>query len=460
LGKSYKKEDSFRLLLATANPGLQVKIAQLLAGAENIEIIDAVAVGEVFDKMTRSLPHLILGDLDMPGIHVQNLMKESKRLDFFVPVIFLTTSDSIPKAVEAMREGAYDYIKIPYDPEDLLFRIRKALEGQRIRNEIQNLQMELRYRRNSDYIIGATPKIQKVLGQILTIADNNISVLIHGESGTGKELVARAIHYNSQRAGNPFITVNCSALPEPLIENELFGHLKGAYTGAYSTERGLFEEADTGSIFLDEIAELSLPIQAKFLRILEGGELRKVGDTDTVHVDVRVIAATKKDLIQAIEERKFREDLYYRLNAMTIELPPLRERKADIPLLVYHFISLVNQEMDKKIEGITDRAVQQLMDYSWPGNIRELENKIKQAMIVASGPLIDTIDLDLKPESRVKPLSPFGEAKRDFEKQYIQQVLELARGNVAEAARLAKKDRKDFYEVMKKYGIKAKEFRA
>lgn len=410
--------------------------------------------------MPRCLPHLILNDLDMPGVQARELLNESKRLDFFIPVIFLTASDSIQNAVEVMREGAYDYVKTPFDPEDLLFRIRKALEGQRIRNEIQNLQMELRYRRNSDYIIGTSPKILKILGQILTIADNDISVLIQGESGTGKELVARAIHYNSQRAGNPFITVNCSALPEALIENELFGHVKGAYTGAYSTEKGLFEEADTGTIFLDEIAEISLLLQAKFLRILEEGEFRKVGGTETIHLNVRVIAATKQNLAQAVEERRFREDLFYRLNAMTIELPPLRDRKADLPLLAPHFITLFNQELDKRTEGITDRAIQQLMDYHWPGNIRELENKIKQAMIVSRGPLIDSRDLDLKPESQAKTLPSFSEAKRAFEKQYILEILENARGNVTEAARLAKKDRKDFYEVMKKYGIKAKEFRA
>jgi len=458
LGLTYKKEGSLRLLLATANPELQRKLAQLLE-AEEIEIFQATEAGEVFDTMPRCLPHLVLADLDMPGLQERELLQESKRLDFFVPVIFLTASASIQKAVDAMREGAYDYVKSPFELEDLLFRIRKALENQRIKSEIQNLRMELRYRRNSDYIIGTSPKILKILGQIVLLADNNIPILIQGESGSGKELVSRAIHYNSKRVGSPFIAVNCSALPESLVENELFGHVKGAYTGAYSTEKGLFEEADRGTIFLDEIAELSLPVQAKFLRVLEEGEFRKLGGTETVHVEVRVIAATKQNLTQAVEGKKFREDLFYRLNTMTIELPPLREHKSDIPLLVSHFISLFNQDLDKRIEGITDRAVQQLIDYHWPGNIRELENKIKQAMIVSHGPLIDSRDLDLKPESKAKALPSFSEAKRAFEKQYIQEILELALGNVAEAARLAKKDRKDFYEVMKKYGIKAKDFR-
>jgi two-component system response regulator GlrR len=221
----------------------------------------------------------------------------------------------------------------------------------------------------------------------------------------------------------------------------------------------LFEEANSGTIFLDEIAELSLPIQAKFLRILDKGEFRKVGGTETTNVDVRVIAATKKNLAQAVEEKKFRDDLFYRLNAMTIELPSLRERKADIPLLAAHFITLFSHGLDKKIEGITDRAIRLLMDYRWPGNIRELENKIKQAMILSHGPLIDSGDLDLKKEPKTKTLFSFNEAKRAFEKQYIIDVLELANGNVAEAARVAKKDRKDFYEVMKKYGVRPEEFR-
>jgi DNA-binding NtrC family response regulator len=458
LGQTTKKEDSLRLLLATTNPELQGQIIQLLQ-AEDVEIFRATGTGEVFNKMSRCQPNLIINDLDMPDIQVRELLAESKRQDFFIPVIFLSASDSVQKAVEAMREGAYDYVKTPFNPEDLLIRIRKALDDQRIRNEIQNLQMELRYRRNSDYIIGTNTKILKILGQILAIADNNISVLIQGESGTGKELVARAIHYNSRRSGYPFVAVNCSALPEALIENELFGHVKGAYTGADSIKEGLFDEANLGTIFLDEIAELSLPIQAKFLRILEKGEFRKVGGTETTHVDVRVIAATKKNLTQAIEENKFRDDLFYRLNAMIIELPPLRERKADIPLLVSHFIALFSLGLDKKVEGITDRAIRLLMDYRWPGNIRELENKIKQAMILSRGSLIDSGDLDFKPEPKTKALFSFSEAKRAFEKQYILEVLELANGNVAEAARVAKKDRKDFYEAMKKYGVRAKEFR-
>ena len=458
MNNTAKSEGFFRLLLVSSDTGLQVKIEKILQ-TENIKIFLASEAAEVFDKMPRCQPDLILADLDMPGLRERELLQESNRLSFFVPVIFLTSSDSVQKAVEVMREGAYDYVKGPFDPEDLLRRIRNAFESQRIKNEIRNLKLELRYRRNSDYIIGTTPAIQKILGQILTVAGSNISVLIQGESGTGKELVARAVHYNSQRVGNPFVAVNCSALPETLIESELFGHVKGAYTGAYSTEKGLFEEADKGTIFLDEIAEMTQALQARFLRILEGGEFRKVGGTETVHVDVRVIAATNQNLPRAVEAKKFREDLFYRLGAMTIELPPLRDRKADIPLLVYHFIALSNQDLDRKIEGITDQAIQQLMGYHWPGNIRELENKIKQAMIVTHGPLIDVKDLDLKPEPKAKSLPGFSEAKRDFEKQYILQVLELAHGNVAEAARLAKKDRKDFYQVMKKYGIKSKEFR-
>ncbi|HEY7817537.1 MAG TPA: sigma-54 dependent transcriptional regulator, partial [Vicinamibacteria bacterium] len=287
----------------------------------------------------------------------------------------------------------------------------------------------------------------------------DVPVIIYGESGTGKELVARAIHYTGKRADRPFVVENCGAIPENLIENELFGHVKGAYTDARTDQKGLFEEAHGGTLFLDEIGELPLPLQVKFLRVLQDGEFKRIGSTRAIKVDVRVIAATNKDLIQAISEKTFREDLFYRLNVIPIHLPPLRDRKEDIPLLINHFLTEFNKELGKNVEGFSPAAIQKMMTYQWPGNIRELKNKVKQAMVLTRNNVITAEDLFFHVPVSSNKFQSFKEAKREFEKEYISQVLRICQGNISQAARLARKDRKDFYDVMKKYGIQPEVFR-
>jgi two-component system response regulator GlrR len=314
-------------------------------------------------------------------------------------------------------------------------------------------------RRKSDYIVGACPKIEELLTQISIVAQNDVPVIIYGESGTGKELVARAIHYTGRRADKPFIVENCGAIPENLIENELFGHVKGAYTDARTDQKGLFEEAHGGTLFLDEIGELPLPLQVKFLRVLQDGEFKRIGSTRPIKVDVRVIAATNKDLIQAIAEKTFREDLFYRLNVIPVHIPPLRERKEDIPLLINHFLNEFNKELGKKVDGFSPAAIQKMMTYQWPGNVRELKNKVKQAMVLTRNNVITAEDLFFHVPVSSNKFQSFKEAKREFEKEYISQVLRICQGNISQAARLAKKDRKDFYDVMKKYGIHPETFR-
>ena len=414
---------------------------------------DAILALETFQ------PCLIISKLHGPQLSWKDLLAEARKASVPIPVIFTDCHEWIDEAIEAIREGADDFIAQPSDPKNVLLRIQTALGSRQLHAQLRDLQRELRFRRNADYIIGTSAKIQAVLGKIIKVAESDIAVLISGESGTGKELVARAIHYNSRRAGRPFISVNCAAIPEPLLENELFGHVKGSYTDADRTTRGLYEEANGGSLFLDEIGELGAAVQTKLLKVLERGEFRRVGGTETIKTHVRLIAATNKDLKEAVASGQFREDLYYRINVFPIEIPPLRERKEDLCQFVNHFFRLHQGDLKKRLDGFSPSAIQKLMFYNWPGNVRELENKVRQAMINAVGPLIYREDIVFEDRKDSPSLKSFKEAKQEFERNYTMNVLRIAQGNVAEAARLAKKDRKDFYDVMRKYKLRSQDFR-
>ncbi|HEU4402627.1 MAG TPA: sigma-54 dependent transcriptional regulator [Candidatus Polarisedimenticolia bacterium] len=315
-------------------------------------------------------------------------------------------------------------------------------------------------RRRSDLLIGSSPAMARVTELIAVAARTEIPVLILGESGTGKELVARAVHYTGTRAARPFITVNCGAIPETLMEDELFGHARGAYTGAHGDKKGVFEEAEGGSLFLDEIGDLYPSCQVKLLRVLQEQEVRRLGETRSRRVNVRIMAATNRDLKREMAEKRFREDLFHRISVLPIALPPLRERRDDVPLLVDHFVRRFNQELARSIEGFTPRAVERLKVHPWPGNVRELENRVKQAMVMAKEDLIDTESLALfSGQLTGADLPPFRKAKAEFEKSYVVQALRLTAGKVSAAARLAGKDRKDFYDLMKKHAIDPDEFR-
>ena len=309
-------------------------------------------------------------------------------------------------------------------------------------------------RRRTDLIIGTGPAMEHVLELIAVAARTEIPVLIQGESGTGKELVARAIHYTGSRSARPFLTMNCGAIPETLMEDELFGHARGAYTGAHNDKRGVFEEAEGGTLFLDEIGDLYLSCQVKLLRVLQEEEVRRLGETRNRKVDVRIVAATNKDLKAEMETRRFREDLYHRISVLPIHLPPLRDRREDIPLLVEQFLSQFNHELGRSIRSFTPQALDRLRKHAWPGNVRELENRVKQAMVMAKGDVIDVESLDLfSTASPGAPFPSFKKAKEDFVRGYLVQCLEVARGNVAAAARMAGKDRKDFYDLMKRHHV-------
>jgi two-component system response regulator GlrR len=318
----------------------------------------------------------------------------------------------------------------------------------------------LPHRRQSDLIVGSSPAIGKVLELMTAVARTDIPALVLGESGTGKELVARAIHYSSARAAHPFITINCGAVPETLMEDELFGHVRGAYTGAHADKKGVFEEADGGSLFIDEIGDLYPSCQIKLLRVLQEMEVRRVGDTGSIKVNVRIIAATNKDLNREMAEKRFREDLFHRISVLPILVPPLRERMEDLPLLVDHFVRQFGPELGRQVKGFSQRALEKMREHSWPGNVRELGNRIKQAMVMSMGEVVDIGELAPLWEERLEPEYPtFRKAKVEFERAYVAQTLRLAAGKVAVAARMAGKDRKDFYDLMKKHAINPNDFR-
>ncbi len=411
------------------------------------------------DLIRKQVFNLVITDMKMPKLKGDELARSITQFNPDIPVIIMTAYGEVNEAVRLMQDGVYHYLTKPFDVEDLVEKARKAVERHRTYAEVKQVRTKIMSRRKSDFIVGACSKIEELLTQISIVAQNDVPVIIYGESGTGKELVARAIHYTGKRADKPFVVENCGAIPENLIENELFGHVKGTYTDARTDHKGLFEEAHDGTLFLDEIGELPLPLQVKFLRVLQDGEFKRIGSTRGIKVDVRVIAATNKDLIQAISEKSFREDLFYRLNVIPIHLPPLRERKEDIPLLINHFLTDFNKELGKIVEGFSPAAIQKMMTYQWPGNIRELKNKVKQAMVLTRNNVITAEDLFFHVPVSSNKFQSFKEAKREFEKEYISQVLRICQGNISQAARLAKKDRKDFYDVMKKYGIEPEAFR-
>jgi two-component system, NtrC family, response regulator GlrR len=416
------------------------------------DVAKAAAVGEAFD--------LAILDLQLVRQDGISLMKELHGVRPDMPVIILTAHGSIESAVEAMKRGAFTYLTKPFDARELILHVEHALENKRLASEINRLKGLLIERYDFQNIVARSAAMQTVLEAVSRIAKTESTVYVRGESGTGKELIARAIHLASNRKDKPFVAINCAALPETLLESELFGHEKGAFTGAVKSSKGLFAQAHEGSIFLDEIGDMPLSIQAKFLRVLQERQFYPVGSEQPLEVDVRVIVATNKDLEEHVRQGLFREDLYYRIHVIPVVLPPLRERKDDIPILVDHFLKKFCGQMNKEIKGLTPLAMQRLMLHDWPGNVRELENTIEYAMAMTRQDVIgEDLILPAKggtPEEMIKPLK---EARETFEKGYLIRILELTRGNVSRAATLAGKYRADLYNLMKKYLINPSDFK-
>jgi len=404
---------------------------------------------------------LVITDLRMPGMDGLELYESVKSDAPDSIFIIITAYGTVQSAVEAIKKGIYDYILKPFTPDEVRIPVRRAVEKKALERENVALRTQVEARYSFKSLIGNSPELHEVFRIMRHAASSESNVLITGESGTGKELVARAIHSNSVRAKRRFVTVNCGAIPEGLIESELFGHVKGAFTGAVSDKEGLVERADRGTIFLDEVGELAPSLQVKLLRVLQEGEFTRVGDAQPRHVNVRVIAATNRDLRRAIADKSFREDLYYRLNVIPVQLPPLRDRKEDIPLLVNHFVQKHGSKTDKDIKSVSKDAMHALVNYHYPGNVRELENAIEYAVAFSSGPEIKLDELpkyiteggNLPDKARTIPIMPLKDAKAQFEKGLIVAALIESGGNISEASRLLNIHRQNLQQKIRLLGI-------
>jgi DNA-binding NtrC family response regulator len=388
---------------------------------------------------------LVVTDLKLPGMNGLEFLQEGKRLNPALPFIVMTAYGSVETAVDAMKAGASDYVLKPFTMAELRLVINKELDVQQVRDENVRLKEALGKRYHFQNIVGRGKKMQEVLALVERVAPTNSTVLIGGESGVGKDLIARAIHQNSRRAAGPFIKINSTAIPDTLFESELFGFERGAFTGALASKPGKFELADKGTLFLDEIGDVPAAIQVKLLRVLQEREFERLGGTKTLKVDIRMIAATNRDLRAALEEGTFRQDLYYRLNVVPIDIPPLREHKEDIPDLVNHFLVRFAADNEKEIEGITPSALDALMEYHWPGNIRQLENSVERAVALSSGRMIDEKDIHLDSRqsksaaaasSSAGQFLPEGMTLEQWEDNMIREALRRANGNKSQAARL------------------------
>jgi DNA-binding NtrC family response regulator len=387
---------------------------------------------------------LVVTDLKLPGMNGLEFLQEGKRLNAALPFVVMTAYGSVETAVDAMKAGASDYVLKPFTMAEMKLVINKELDVQQVRDENRRLKEALGKRYHFQNIVGRSKKMQEVLALVEKVAPTNSTVLIGGESGVGKDLIARAIHQNSRRSAGPFIKINSTAIPDTLFESELFGFERGAFTGALASKPGKFELADKGTLFLDEIGDVPAPIQVKLLRVLQEREFERLGGTKTLKVDIRMIAATNRDLRAALEEGTFREDLYYRLNVVPIDIPPLREHKEDIPELVNYFLARFAADNEKEIEGITPAAVSALMEYHWPGNVRQLENSVERAVALSSGRVIDVKDVHLDAtlgksgvaEAASNQLLPEGMTLEQWEDNMIKEALRRANGNKSQAARL------------------------
>ena len=410
------------------------------------------------DLLRREHIDLVLTDLKLPGLGGLEFLQAAKRLNGALPVVVMTAYGSVETAVEAMKAGASDYVLKPFALAEMRLVVQKELDVRRLREENRNLREALGRQYNYPNIVARSAKMQEVLALAERVAATPSTVLIGGESGVGKDLIAHLIHQRSSRSSGPFVKINSTAIPENLLESELFGYEKGAFTGATGSKPGKFELADKGTLFLDEIGDIPPATQVKLLRVLQEREFERLGGTRTIKVDVRLVAATNRDLRAALEQGTFREDLYYRLNVVPIDIPPLREHKEDIPDLANLFLSRLAQKSQKKLEGIKPEAVRKLMDFHWPGNVRELENIVERACALAPGPFIGPADIHLdhvpdRNHSGQSPLLPEGKTLDQWEDELIREAYRRANGNKSEAARLLGLSRNALRYRLEKIGI-------
>jgi two-component system response regulator GlrR len=418
--------------------------------------VTAVESGEAaLSQLAVASPDVIITDLRMGGMDGMALFESLQKKNPALPVIILTAHGTIPDAVDATQRGVFGYITKPFDGKALLTQVEKALQVSGSR-AVSSLSGDGLWR---EEIITRSPEMEAILAKARLVASSDASVMIFGESGTGKELLARAIHRASTRATQPFVAVNCGAIPEQLLESELFGHVKGAFTGAASDYKGLFQAAGRGTVFLDEIGDMPLPLQVKLLRVLQEKEVRPIGSTQAVKVDVRIISATHRNLEEAIKAGTFREDLYYRLHVVALSLPSLSQRREDIPVLAAHFLKNLATRYGKTLNGFAQDALEVLVKHNWPGNVRELYNVIEQAVALATTPIITPVLLETAIRGETGNLSSFESARFDFERDYLAKLLKITNGNVTQAARLAKRNRTEFYKLLQRHHLNPSMFK-
>jgi DNA-binding NtrC family response regulator len=449
------------ILIVEDEPKMR-RLLELNLGEDGYTIHTAADAEAGLNSLRQEKIDLIVTDFKLPGMNGLEFLQAVKRINATIPVVLMTAFGTVETAVEAMKAGASDFVLKPFPMEELKLILRKELDVHHLREENRSLREALGQRYQFGNIVARSPKMQDVLGTVERVSTTNSTVLLGGESGVGKDLIARAIHEHSRRSAGPFIKINCTAIPENLLESELFGYEKGAFTGANNSKPGRFELADKGTIFLDEIGDVPGNIQVKLLHVLQDREFERLGGTKTLKVDVRVIAATNQDLRAALEQGTFRQDLFYRLNVVPISIPPLRERKEEIPYLVDYFIERFAREAGKPQSGITPAALKLLMDFHWPGNVRELENIIERAVALSTGTIIDTADirLDISPtissataSGGAIPFPPEGMTLEQFEDEIIREALRRTNGNKSQAARLLGLSRNALRYRLSKLGV-------
>ncbi|MBI3604591.1 MAG: sigma-54-dependent Fis family transcriptional regulator [Nitrospirae bacterium] len=450
------KPVSDRILVVDDEVNMRALFKKILS-KEGYQVETVSSGDEAFKLLEKDRFDLVISDLKMPGMDGFELLKKVKEISPQPPFILLTAYGTVDSAVAAMKQGAFDYLTKPLNNDEVRMVIRKALDLYHLTQEVEQLRERVEADKDFKEIIGRAPKMRSLFRLIKMVSYSNTTILINGESGTGKELIARAIHYNSPRKDRPFVTVDCGALPETLLESELFGHVKGSFTGAINNKKGLFEEASGGTLLLDEIGDTTLAFQSKLLRVLQENEIRPVGSNKNIKVDARVVAATNKDLRELVKKKVFREDLYYRLAVVPVMIPSLKERKEDIPLLVDHFIKKYCEQNHLSLKQISPQVMKIMIDYPWHGNVRELENVIERAVLISQGPEIklDTLFNDQAPEEEA--LHSLQEtthvAVQMVEREEIAVAMKKANGNRTQAARLLGISRATLYNKIRRYGL-------
>ena len=441
-----------RILIVDDDPDLLRLLTLRLEGAD-YAVDSADSAERALAKLSVAIPQLVITDLRMSGMDGMALFENIHKSNPALPVIILTAHGTIPEAVAATQRGVFGYLTKPFDSRDLLQQVEKAVALSGSRSGKAD---------SEDWragIITRSLALESILGKAKLVAASDASVLLRGESGTGKELLARAIHKASSRSAKPFIAINCGAIPEQLLESELFGHTKGSFTGAARDYKGLFQAAEGGTVFLDEIGDMPLPLQVKLLRVLQDKEIRPIGNTQSMPVDVRIISATHRNLEEAIKAGSFREDLYYRLNVVAFVLPALSERREDIPVLATHFLALLAERYKKPLNGFASEAMEILVRSSWPGNVRELYNVIEQAVALSTTSIITLALVDSAMRGQSAELSSFESARSEFERDYLAKLLKITGGNVTQAAKLAKRNRTEFYKLLQRHHLDPKLFK-